>query len=80
MMAGTTSAQSGAVRALQGAAITQILGRLAMKNVNKSQGEIAAIYAASKTTHASFSMGSKFGFAAAISKPKKSSDCTTKYP
>ena len=54
------------MKALDIRRLTRMMGRLTMKNIKKSWSEIAAEYAKAKNTHPRFTLGSKFGFAAAI--------------
>ena len=51
---------------LEGKRLTHVLGRPTIKSVKKTRKEIAAEFAKAKTTHESFPLGSRFGYAAAI--------------
>ena len=59
------------MRALQGATLDRRVGRPTRKGVNLTRNEISAAYAAAKTSHPSFPMGERFGYAPAVMKPKK---------
>ena len=59
------------MRALQGATLTRRVGRPTLKGVSQTRNEISAAYAAAKTSHTSFPMGERFGYAAAVMKAKK---------
>ena len=64
----SSPARELAIRALEGRHLTRMPGRPTMRGVNQTRNEITAEYAKAKTTHASFPMGTRFGFAAAIMK------------
>ena len=52
--------------ALASETLTRHLGRPTPNAIKIVQKEIAKIYAATKTTHANFELGNRFGFAAAV--------------
>ena len=56
---------------LESKRLARVMGRPTRKAVNKTRGAIAAAYAEAKTSHPSFPLGSKFGFAAAVMLPDK---------
>ena len=66
-----TSEQDTAVQKLESKSPQRMLGRPTREHVNKMCGVIAAVYAEAKTSHVSSSLGSKFGFSAAILKKDK---------
>ena len=57
------------ISSLEGKRLTRHLGRPTTAAAKKTRGEIGAEYAAAKTTHEDFPLGSRFGFAAAVLKP-----------
>ena len=67
----SSSARDAAIQALEGVRLTRVVGRPTRRNVNTSRNEIAAGYARATTTHSSFPLGSRFGFAAAVIKAPK---------
>ena len=58
------------ITSLDGKRLTRVLGRPTIKSVKKTRKEIGAEFAKAKTTHNSFPLGTRFGFAAAILKTK----------
>ena len=66
-----TSVRYTAVQKLELKSLQRMLGRPTREQVNKMCGDIAAVYAESKTSHKSFPLGSKFGFSASILKKDK---------
>ena len=54
------------ISALQGAQLSRHLGRPTHNAIKKARKELGIIYAAAKTTHEDFELGSRFGYAAAI--------------
>ncbi len=61
-----SAVREATLTSLEGKRLTRVLGRPTIKSVKKTRKEIAADYAKAKTTHDSFPLGSRFGFAAAI--------------
>ena len=53
------------------AALSRKPGRPTLKRVSETRNEISAAYAKAKTSHDDFPMGERFGFAAAVMRPKK---------
>ena len=66
-----TSERDTDMQKLEAKTLQQILGRTICEHVNKMLGVIASVYAKAKTSHDSFSLGSKFGFSAVILKKEK---------
>jgi len=66
-----STTRDAALKAFQGASLTRHVGRPTLKGVSQTRNEISAAYAKAKTQHDSFPMGERFGFAAAIMRPKK---------
>ena len=54
------------ISALQGAQLSRHLGRPTYNAIKQTRKELGIIYAAAKTTHEDFKLGSRFGYAAAI--------------
>ena len=54
------------ISALHGSQLTRHFGRPTRNAIKKTRKEIGLIYAAAKTTHEDFTMGFRFGYAAAI--------------
>ena len=63
--------QETTLRVLQGATLTTRPGRPTLKSVSKTRNEISAAFAKAKTSHKDFPMGERFGYAAAVMKPRK---------
>ena len=59
------------IKSLEGLTLTRVHGRPTFKGVAKTRRELEAHYARAKTSHTSFPMGTKFGFAAAVLKSNK---------
>ena len=57
--------------ALDRVSITRHLGRPTQQAIKLSRREIGIEYAAAKTTHEDFPMGTRFGYASAILTPKQ---------
>ena len=66
-----SAARELTVKALEGRVLTRMPGRPTMRAVNKTRNQITAEYAKAKTSHQSFPLGSRFGFAAAIMKTSR---------
>ena len=65
------SARETTLWALQGAALERRVGRPTLKIVQATRNEISSAFAKAKTSHPSFPMEERFGFAAAVLKPSK---------
>ena len=61
-----SAVREATLTSLEGKRITRVLGRPTIKSVKQTRKEIAAEFAKAKTTHESFPLGSRFGYAAAI--------------
>ena len=66
-----SAARELAVKALEGRVLTRMPGRPTMRGVNKTRNQITAEYAKAKTSHPSFPLGTRFGFAAAMMKTSR---------
>jgi hypothetical protein len=66
-----TTTKEALVLAHEGMTLARQRGRPTFKAVSTTRNEVSAHYAASKTTHDSFPLGDRFGFAAAVMKPAK---------
>ena len=66
-----SSVREATISALEGVSLTRHVGRPTLKSVKLTRREIGKIYAATKTTHPDFPLGTRFGFAAAIITPKQ---------
>ena len=71
MIASMATTRDATMKTLLGTKLTRRAGQPTLKGVSKKWNEISVTYAVMKTSHPDFPLGDRFGFAAAVMRPKK---------